>query len=151
VDTIPLSDDHKPNRKDEEQRVKLLGGKVVHWGRWRVQGVLAVSRAIGDVQLQPYITCEPEVLVHKLHPDDDLFLILASDGVWDVLSNEEAGTLVMQAALTKPWEEVAKELVLHAKLMGSLDNITVQVIDLSRCFCKPPAAASKAQAQGAGA
>lgn len=40
----PMSIDHKPNREDEEKRIVQLGGKVVHWGRWRVQGVLAVSR-----------------------------------------------------------------------------------------------------------
>ena len=54
-----MSIDHKPNREDEERRIKALGGKVIHWGRWRVQGVLAVSRAIGDVALQPYVSeCE---------------------------------------------------------------------------------------------
>ena len=51
-----MSIDHKPNREDEERRIKALGGKVIHWGRWRVQGVLAVSRAIGDVALQPYVS-----------------------------------------------------------------------------------------------
>jgi protein phosphatase 1L len=40
----PMSVDHKPNRPDEDRRIKLLGGKVIHSGRWRVQGVLAVSR-----------------------------------------------------------------------------------------------------------
>lgn len=40
----PMSVDHKPNREDEERRIVQLGGKVIHWGRWRVQGVLAVSR-----------------------------------------------------------------------------------------------------------
>lgn len=42
----PMSVDHKPNREDEEKRIVQLGGKVVHWGRWRVQGVLAVSRFV---------------------------------------------------------------------------------------------------------
>jgi serine/threonine protein phosphatase PrpC len=42
----PMSIDHKPNREDEEKRIVKLGGKIVHWGRWRVQGVLAVSRFV---------------------------------------------------------------------------------------------------------
>ena len=42
----PMSVDHKPNREDEERRIVQLGGKVIHWGRWRVQGVLAVSRSV---------------------------------------------------------------------------------------------------------
>ncbi len=39
-----MSADHRPDRKDEESRIRNLGGKVVHWGRWRVEGILAVSR-----------------------------------------------------------------------------------------------------------
>ena len=37
-------------REDEEKRIKSLGGEVIHWGRWRVQGVLAVSRYVQAVQ-----------------------------------------------------------------------------------------------------
>ena len=44
-----MSVDHRPNRKDEEARIKKLGGSVIYWGRWRVGGVLAVSRAIGKI------------------------------------------------------------------------------------------------------
>ncbi len=40
----PMSIDHHPDRKDEEIRIRKLGGKLIHWGRWRVEGVLAVSR-----------------------------------------------------------------------------------------------------------
>ena len=39
-----------PFREDEEKRIKSLGGEVIHWGRWRVQGVLAVSRYVQAVQ-----------------------------------------------------------------------------------------------------
>ena len=46
--------------------IKQLGGKVIHWGRWRVQGVLAACRAIGDVALQPYVTCEPEIIEKEI-------------------------------------------------------------------------------------
>lgn len=39
-----MSYDHKPNRADEEERIRSLGGEVIHYGRWRVQGILAISR-----------------------------------------------------------------------------------------------------------
>ena len=39
-----MSVDHRPDRKDEEERIRKLGGTVKHWGRWRVEGILAVSR-----------------------------------------------------------------------------------------------------------
>ncbi len=129
-----LTSDHKPNRPDEEQRIKKLGGRVVHWGRWRVQGVLAVSRAIGDVNLQPYVTCDPEICSRNLE-DNDVIIVIASDGVWDALSNEHVARCVMQAVYTKPWIQVARELCDEAKIMGSTDNITAQIIDLTGQFC----------------
>ena len=45
--------------------------------------------------LQPYVTCEPEILTHALEADDAL-LVLASDGVWDVLSNEDVARVVSE-------------------------------------------------------
>lgn len=83
-------------REDEEIRIKELGGRVIFWGRWRVEGVLAVSRAIGDVNLKPYVTCDPEITNHVLTPEDQ-FLILASDGLWDVMSNEEVGSFISRS------------------------------------------------------
>ena len=38
---------HKPNREDERARIEALGGTIMHWGTWRVNGQLAVARAIG--------------------------------------------------------------------------------------------------------
>ncbi len=66
---------------------------MIFWGRWRVEGVLAVSRAIGDINLKPYVTCDPEIIHHSITPDDN-YVILASDGLWDVMTNEEVGTLI---------------------------------------------------------
>lgn len=90
---VPLSIDHKPSREDEEVRIKELGGRVIFWGRWRVEGVLAVSRAIGDMNLKPYVTCDPEIISHTITPDDH-YVVLASDGLWDVMTNEEVSTFV---------------------------------------------------------
>ncbi|KAG1658698.1 hypothetical protein FOA52_013638 [Chlamydomonas sp. UWO 241] len=52
-------------------------------------GVLAMSRAIGDTGLRPYVIPEPEITVVTRSPDDE-FLLLASDGLWDVFSNADA-------------------------------------------------------------
>ena len=127
-----LSVDHKPDREDEKRRITKLGGKVVHWGRWRVQGVLAVSRAIGDVSLQPYVTCEPEIQERELRDDDDAYLVLASDGIWDVLTNSDVATVVKQAISTKPFADVARELCSHAIMLGSTDNVTASIVDLRK-------------------
>jgi hypothetical protein len=63
----------------------LIG--IILKGTWRVGGVLAVSRAFGDRLLKQYVVADPEIQEEKV--DSSLeFLILASDGLWDVVSNE---------------------------------------------------------------
>lgn len=47
-----LTDDHHPDRKDEKARIKAAGGSVILWGVPRVNGVLALSRSIGDLYLK---------------------------------------------------------------------------------------------------
>lgn len=86
---LPLSSDHKPDRPDELNRIQEAGGRVIYWDGPRVLGVLAMSRAIGDNYLKPYVSCEPEVTVMDRTAEDDC-LILATDGLWDVVSNETA-------------------------------------------------------------
>jgi len=90
---VPLSVDHKPDRPDELARIKAAGGRVIYWDGARVLGVLAMSRAIGDGYLKPYVSSEPEVTVTE-RTDDDECLILASDGLWDVVTNEMACEVV---------------------------------------------------------
>jgi serine/threonine protein phosphatase PrpC len=72
-----------------QERVELAGGKVLDYaGGLRVMGMLACTRAIGDHDLQEYgVVPDPEVLKLDRSPEDS-WLILASDGLWDMLSNE---------------------------------------------------------------
>ncbi|XWS53086.1 hypothetical protein CRYUN_Cryun11dG0127400 [Craigia yunnanensis] len=86
---VPLSSDHKPDRPDELNRIQEAGGRVIYWDGPRVLGVLAMSRAIGDNYLKPYVSCEPEVTITDRTAKDEC-LILASDGLWDVVSNDTA-------------------------------------------------------------
>lgn len=82
--------DHKPNRPDETQRINKLGGTVIQWnGISRVNGNLAVSRAFGDTGLHPYVCSVPEVSPLIELKSGDCY-ILASDGVWDVISSQDA-------------------------------------------------------------
>mmetsp|Transcript_3409 Transcript_3409/g.4437 ORF Transcript_3409/g.4437 Transcript_3409/m.4437 type:complete len:358 (+) Transcript_3409:196-1269(+) len=123
---VPLSHDHKPSRQDEHERITSLGGKVIHWGRWRVEGVLAVSRAIGDRNLKPYVTPEPEIIEWDVG-EDDLYLVLASDGIWDVMSNLQVARFIIGA---QDFKWVAKELCDEAFTHGSTDNVCAIVVDL---------------------
>jgi protein phosphatase 1L len=139
---VRLSRDHKPGMPDETRRITELGGRVIYWGRWRVEGLLAVSRAIGDASLKPYITAEPEICEYDVGKDD-LFLIMSSDGVWDVMDNEEAAHVVIASSCamedgrlkidTDRFKWAARNLSEHARSCGSGDNFAVIVVDLKSC------------------
>mmetsp|Transcript_22126 Transcript_22126/g.74702 ORF Transcript_22126/g.74702 Transcript_22126/m.74702 type:complete len:148 (-) Transcript_22126:284-727(-) len=123
----PLSSDHKPNRPDEKARVEAAGGHVIFAGCWRVQGDLAVSRAFGDCHLKRYgVTAEPEIKTYELGPSD-AFLVLASDGLWDVVDEQQCAKVVLRApdAIT-----AASALCDLASVRGSMDNITSLVVDV---------------------
>ncbi|CAN8299126.1 unnamed protein product [Cochlearia groenlandica] len=121
---IAVSRDHKPDQSDERERIENAGGFVMWAGTWRVGGILAVSRAFGDRLLKQYVVADPEIQEEKI--DDSLeFLILASDGLWDVFSNEEAVAMVKEV---EDPEDSAKKLVAEAIKRGSADNITCVVV-----------------------
>ncbi|CAD6259220.1 unnamed protein product [Miscanthus lutarioriparius] len=125
---IAVSKDHKPDQTDERQRIEDAGGFVMWAGTWRVGGVLAVSRAFGDKLLKQYVVVDPEIREEVV--DDTLeFLILASDGLWDVVSNEEA--VAMTRSIQDP-EEAAKKLLQEAYKRESSDNITCVVVRFLR-------------------
>ncbi|XP_073260823.1 probable protein phosphatase 2C 76 isoform X2 [Populus alba] len=87
---IPLSEDHKPNRSDERRRIESAGGVVMWAGTWRVGGVLAMSRAFGNRMLKQFVVAEPDIQEQKIDQEFEL-LVLASDGLWDVVPNEKYG------------------------------------------------------------
>lgn len=128
---VPMSVDHKPNRTDERQRIEKSGGCVAWAGTWRVAGVLAVSRAIGDKPLKKYVISTPHVCERVLQPEDE-FLILASDGLWDVMSNEDACRLIRDIPDDA---KAAQRLADEAIKKGSYDNISVVVVRFSSGPC----------------
>lgn len=130
-ETKPLSQDHKPYLDSEKRRIENAGGKV-SWKR--VDGDLAVSRALGDFyyknrrDLPPEdqkVTACPEIQVHQRTPEDEL-LFLACDGVWDVMSNEEA--IDTSRAILMEGETdirlVVEEIIDICLDKGSRDNIS---------------------------
>ncbi|XP_020588016.1 probable protein phosphatase 2C 77 [Phalaenopsis equestris] len=126
-----LTTDHRPGREDERARIENLGGYVsFHNGVWRVQDSLAISRAIGDVNLKEWIISEPETRRLQLTQDCE-FLIMASDGLWDKVSNQEAVDVVMKKGNSM---QTCKELVEISCNRGNRDDITVMVVDL-QTFC----------------
>lgn len=122
---IILSKDHVASDEEEMTRIKARGGYVSITGR--AQSCLMVSRAFGDKKIKRYISATPEVMSKSIEIDDD-FLILASDGLWDVVTNNMAVNLV-KSTVRIP-EMAAKRLALKAIELGSDDNISVIVVFL---------------------
>jgi serine/threonine protein phosphatase PrpC len=131
---LRLSYDHRAEDEGEQRRIKDAGGFIT---RGRVLGILAVSRSFGDHGMKDFVTAEPYVTETNLltcSPDgsaDCPILILACDGVWDVLSDQEALDLVLpQYKESGPYAGAAKLLVDTAIEKGSADNITAIVVFL---------------------
>ncbi|KAL2318118.1 hypothetical protein Fmac_031994 [Flemingia macrophylla] len=141
-EAIDLSTDHKPDRPDELKRIEEVGGKVINWNGQRVLGVLATSRSIGDQYLRPYVISKPEVTVTKRSSKDE-FLIIASDGLWDVMSSEVACQVVRKClkgqirrvcnGVENHQSRSAEAAALLAEIAlakGGRDNTSVVVVEL---------------------
>ncbi|XP_034076358.1 protein phosphatase 1E [Gymnodraco acuticeps] len=138
-EAVELMKPHKPDREDEKLRIEALGGCVIWFGTWRVNGSLSVSRAIGDSEHKPYIS---GVADHDICPMDGTedYLILACDGFWDTVNSEEAVRVVSDHLEENSGDTamVAHKLVASARDAGSSDNITVIVVFLRDPRCPPP-------------
>ncbi|XP_021278898.1 probable protein phosphatase 2C 25 [Herrania umbratica] len=130
-----LTSDHRPSREDERNRIETLGGYVdLCHGVWRIQGCLAVSRGIGDQHLKQWVIAEPETKIISIKPDCE-FLILASDGLWDKVSNQEAVDIARPSCVGINKQNplfACKKLVDLSVSRGSSDDISVILIQLGR-------------------
>lgn len=138
--TRRLSTDHRTSDTDELARIKEAGGFVYNR---RVAGRLSVTRSLGDHYLKPSVSSEPAVCTYSCAADDDVAaLVIASDGLWDSVEDDEVQELLMQcvssasssetgmmdaAAIAHLQESVGRTLTEKAKARGSRDNITVVV------------------------
>lgn len=106
----------------------LPGGFISFNGSWRVQGILAMSRSLGDYPLKNLnvVIPDPDIMTFDLDKLQPEFMILASDGLWDAFSNEEAVRFVRER-LDEP-HFGAKSIVLQSFYRGCPDNITVMVV-----------------------
>uniref|UniRef100_H3B1C6 Protein phosphatase 1F n=1 Tax=Latimeria chalumnae TaxID=7897 RepID=H3B1C6_LATCH len=128
-ETVLLMDPHKPEREDEKERIEALGGCVAYMGCWRVNGTLAVSRAIGDVDQKPYVSGEADGASFALTGTED-YIILACDGFFDAIKPGEVVDLVLELLCQAQGDgsRVAEGLVAAARQGGSNDNITVLLV-----------------------
>ena len=139
---IEMTVDHKPDLTSEKERIARAGG-VVEEGR--VMGNLNLSRSIGDLEykrnpeLPPedqMITAFPEVKKEKIDSDTD-FMVLACDGVWDILTSQACVDFIYQRLQTSTLSDIAESLLDRclAKDVASsgglgCDNMTCIIVDL---------------------
>ncbi|XP_024121749.1 protein phosphatase 1A isoform X1 [Oryzias melastigma] len=135
-----FTQDHKPTNPLEKERIQNAGGSVMIQ---RVNGSLAVSRALGDFDYkcvdgkgptEQLVSPEPEVYAIGRREEDE-FIILACDGIWDVMGNEEVCSFVRsRLQVTDDLEKVCNEIVDTCLYKGSRDNMSVVLI----CFPGAP-------------
>ncbi|KAG5652868.1 hypothetical protein H0H81_003298 [Sphagnurus paluster] len=118
---VRLTYDHKGSDKQEAKRITDAGGFVMSG---RVNGVLAVTRSLGDSSMKEFVVGAPYTTETELCEEDE-FLVLACDGLWDVANDQVAIDLVRempdaQAASTK--------LLKYALSQHTTDNVTVVVV-----------------------
>uniref|UniRef100_K3WZA9 PPM-type phosphatase domain-containing protein n=1 Tax=Globisporangium ultimum (strain ATCC 200006 / CBS 805.95 / DAOM BR144) TaxID=431595 RepID=K3WZA9_GLOUD len=154
-EVVRVSVDHKPDLDEETKRVEEAGGKVIYSGCWRVAHDeiplrLAISRSLGDHPLKtnlplscsaPLVSVTPDIQILDAGGADE-FLVFASDGLWDRLSDEDAAQLVKEklkefkasapvsgGSTTKEALQFAADALVESALQKrSMDNITAMVI-----------------------
>ena len=135
-----LSYDHKPVDPKENQRIVNAGG-FVEFGR--VNGNLALSRAIGDFEFkqnsnlppeQQAVTCDPDVIEHTVTQEDEFF-VLACDGIWDCMTNQQVVNYIRQHLAEKTkLEDICEQMMDHCLAPDSdgggvgCDNMSVMII-----------------------
>jgi len=132
-----LSSDHKPNNPAEQERINKAGYKV---SNGRINATHAVSRALGDFELKNNINIDMREQAVSNEPElqrvdvtsEDLFLVLACDGLFDVMKNQEVVEWVYErlASTSDSLDAVAKKLANHAVDIGSTDNVSVLIVTL---------------------
>lgn len=135
---VALSEDHKPTNPEESRRIRAAGGEVI---LDRVNGDLAVSRALGDFSfktrsdlppIQQLISPEPEFKIIPRNNEVDEFLVIACDGVWDVMDNNDVAQYVCEkyAEGVTDTGKLSELLIDRALELNSRDNLSAIVVTL---------------------
>ncbi|KAE9347323.1 hypothetical protein PF008_g7857 [Phytophthora fragariae] len=133
--TVEMSFDHKPINAGERKRIENAGGLV---RSNRVNGDLAVSRALGDFSYkantklpaeQQQVSAEPDIEVQMIDKTEE-FLVLACDGIWDVMSNDELCAYIRQLMTNGETDLklIAEEILDNCLRAGSRDNMSVVIV-----------------------
>ncbi|ORE21162.1 protein serine/threonine phosphatase 2C [Rhizopus microsporus] len=131
-EVVPLTTgDHHPGNPAEIERLRKYAGFVTtdSWGDERIMGMLATSRAFGDAKLKKYgVSSEPDIVRYRIRQKNPAaFMVLVTDGITSVLSDQEVVDIVKQH--NEP-ARAARKIVDTADELHSEDNITAMVVRL---------------------
>jgi serine/threonine protein phosphatase PrpC len=142
---IALSEDHKPTDAGEKTRIERAGGYVLNG---RVNGILSLSRALGDYNLKQAeiapelqaVTALPDVTETHLVLEDE-FVVQACDGIWDCVTNEQAVAFVRHELNEHGDVALACEKLIERCLAPNpakfgTDNMTVIIINLKNSYLR---------------
>ncbi|UJR10777.1 hypothetical protein I4U23_014964 [Adineta vaga] len=127
------TEDHKPDDPAERERIQEAGGKISKSSIndvLRVENQLAMTRVLGDFAIDKQIVPPMADIIE--YPRNILasFIILACDGIWDVMTNEEVAQFVIHRASTNKLEEITSQLLDECVRRRSTDNMSVYIIKL---------------------
>lgn len=128
-----LTVDHKPNWPSEFNRISKLGGKIRKDGNTYRINDLSVSRAFGDLSASQYVTHMPDLYKYKVKPSDR-FIIIACDGLWDVLSPQDAVNFVIKNCYDTDMKRINHKINISHRLADLAikkdcgDNVTCIVV-----------------------
>eukprot|EP00730_Choanoeca_flexa_P015218 TRINITY_DN6931_c0_g2_i1.p1 TRINITY_DN6931_c0_g2~~TRINITY_DN6931_c0_g2_i1.p1 ORF type:complete len:302 (+),score=29.59 TRINITY_DN6931_c0_g2_i1:48-953(+) len=125
-----LTIDHRPEYQPESDRIEAAGGKISYRGGMpRVNGDLNMTRALGAFHLQDVgLTYEPDIVTQDLSSGDETFLLLATDGLFDVVQDNEIVYLAQQAETPSEAAQTIGDLSLA---YGATDNVTLVLAPLA--------------------
>lgn len=122
-----ISYEHKPHDRKEFNMVKKKGGYIKDD---RVQEVLSMTRSLGDIELKDFISSEPSLFDITIK-EDDRYIVLACDGVWDVVSQDLIPKFLNPEVDCDTNARIIRDLAFS---LGSTDNITCIVIDVQKIY-----------------
>ena len=125
--------DHKPIDPAEQERIHHAGGTITQSSAddvLRVDNQLAMTRVLGDFGLNKAIVPPMADIIEYPRDGSAAFLLLACDGIWDVMSNEEVARFVTQRTATIPLEQIVAELIDECFRKESSDNMSVYLVRL---------------------
>ncbi|CAF0767170.1 unnamed protein product [Rotaria sp. Silwood1] len=127
------TEDHKPDDPAEQDRIHEAGGKISKsfaGDVLRVENQLAMTRVLGDFGMDKHIVPPMADIVDYPRDSSAAYLVLACDGIWDVMTNEDVASFIIDRVATTKLENIAAQLLDECLRRDSTDNMSIYIVKL---------------------